>query len=651
MSSIPYTEQFFVEKHRNVEFEWAIFGIGLCLMTIHGALFHWIPRYLRLRRDKGGLKYVSYFKFISGWNSFNRGWGIKIWHTTYFFQPSILLLFTVHLAILALLTISRTKDLDYQPRMYIIGKRIGRVAMGNLPLLFLCIIKADMFCAISGLQHDRLVLFHKWLARLIWAFITIHMVLTMKYWLDLGFPIMIKIPPQIFGFIAYACLSLLTWASLKIIRRLAFDFFLAQHRVFNFIMLLLSFFHNGGNKAAVIVSVHALVIDRVVGRVIELVHKRRGGHKGLSEFEIIDDETMMVTIPVIATGQDADKWYYSFLPKVGTWKAGQHVYLNVSKVSFFQYHPFTISSLSNTHEIKLLIRKQKGFTRKLLLKLKKEQEKQEQEERENGNETESQIEPEITEDPVEKDGIVRLKAGFSGPYGGGYQPLITFDTALFIAAGSGASFTFPVAMDLLNKVQQRNQEKDFYNRPANQKIIIVWTIKKFNNMRWYSHVFDFLKPHIASGACQVIVYVTQSTPEEAAEYHNSHSDVVTTFTTNDDSSAGFEYGSSSKQHSRIGSDVGLMEKLSDEKVNTTEIVTGSSSIYSNNSIRYEYKRPDIPALIGAEALNLVTSGSNYKALAVVSCGPSAFSTMIKLECQKNRYLKGCPDIYCYNETF
>lgn len=635
MSSIPYTEQYFVEKKRNNEFEWAIFGIGVFLMTAHGALFYWIPRYFRLRRDAEGLTHKRYFNFLASWAKLNRGYSIKIWHTTYFFQPSILLLFGFHLMVLCLLTVYRTKDLNYQPRMYIIGKRLGRVAMGNLPLLFLSVIKADMFCALSGLQHDRLVLFHKWLGRLIWVFITVHMALTMKYWLALGFPIMIKIPPQIFGFIAYGCLSGLTWFSLKIIRRLAFDFFLVQHRVFNFIMLLLAFFHNGGNKAAVVVSVHALVLDRVVGRVIGIVHQRRGGHKGLSEFEIIDDDTIMVTIPVKPTTQDADKWYYSFLPKVGTWKAGQHVYLNVSKISLFQYHPFTISSLSNTHEVKLLIRKQKGFTRKLLLRLKKEQEK------ENENED--------NEDQIQSDGIIKLKANFAGAYGGNYQPLITFDTALFIAAGSGASFTFPVALDLLQKIEQRDKEEDFYNRPAIQKVIIVWTIKKLDNLRWYKHIFEGLKPYVEAGAAQVIINVTQATDSEINEFNNC--DTVTTYTSSDRTSSYLDYGSPSKVHSRVGSDVGLIEKQTDEKVNTTEFVTGTSSIYSTNSIRYEFKRPDIPALIGAEAQNLVTNNSRYKALAVVSCGPSAFSTMIKKECQKNRHVKGSPDIYCYNETF
>ncbi|KAG2730816.1 hypothetical protein G9P44_005965 [Scheffersomyces stipitis] len=55
---------------------------------------------------------------------------------------------------------------------------------------------------------------------------------------------------------------LLTFANIKIIRRYAFDFFMVQHRIFSFIMLLLAFFHNGGSKAMVILAVHLLVLDK-----------------------------------------------------------------------------------------------------------------------------------------------------------------------------------------------------------------------------------------------------------------------------------------------------------------------------------------------------------------------------------------------------
>ena len=67
-----------------------------------------------------------------------------------------------------------------------------------------------------------------------------------------------------------------------------------------------------------------------------------------------------------------------------------------------QYHPFTISSLAESGEMKLLIRVERGFTRKLMRHL----------------------------EQVDHDEVT-IKAMFHGPYGARYQPLITFDTCLF----------------------------------------------------------------------------------------------------------------------------------------------------------------------------------------------------------------------------
>lgn len=86
--------------------------------------------------------------------------------------------------------------------------------------------------------------------------------------------------------------------------------------------------------------------------------------------------------------------------------------------------------------MKLLIRVERGFTRKLMRHL----------------------------EQVDHDEVT-IKAMFHGPYGARYQPLITFDTCLFFAAGSGGAFTFPVCLDLLNQIDRRDQEGDVLFRP------------------------------------------------------------------------------------------------------------------------------------------------------------------------------------------
>lgn len=112
------------------------------------------------------------------------------------------LLGAIYAAINGIFCVIQTADIDYEPRFYIVGKRIGKIAIGNLPILNIMILKNDLVTAVTGLQHDRIEMMRHWVGRLIWLMITIHISLTVTYWIGLDFQVMIYIPPQIFGMIA-----------------------------------------------------------------------------------------------------------------------------------------------------------------------------------------------------------------------------------------------------------------------------------------------------------------------------------------------------------------------------------------------------------------------------------------------------------------
>lgn len=599
--AISYDQIYFVEKQRNNKYEWLMFVVAILVLIGHGIFFHWLPGFLRSRRS-ASLKFSPYFKFLSLWDRatgcccLNTRWG------KWYFQPSILLLGVCYIGLAVAFCFLETEDIDYEPHYYIIGKRIGRVAVGNLIPLFLCIMKSDLVAAVSGLQHDRVTFLHKWLGRLMWVLLTAHMIICLYYWLSMNFLIMIEIPPQIFGMISYACMFFLTWGSLRFIRSWAFDFFLAQHRVFNFIMLLLAFFHNHANRAVVLIAVHSLVVDKIVGRVITFIHKRFSPTRGMSDFEILDDDTLLVTYPMKVTEQP---WWTTFLPKVYTWKPGQHVYLNVWKVSKFQYHPFTISSLPESGNIVLVIRKQNGFTKKLFKKLQQIKE----------------------EDP---EGTLQLKASIAGPAGGKHQPLISFDTSLFLSAGAGASYTLPLVLDLVQEIKHRNSIEDFLHRPQNVSIRFVWVVRKKSNILWYKHILRELLPYIKDGTIAFEVYVTQ---ESSEQIDNGNSSIENT------SSDGLMDGldSSCKKSESID----VFDKWTSEE--------SSVSLLDDCSIQFSYRRPDLAYIIEEEALKL--TDKELKALSVSSCGPQLFVNLIKHECIKNKRPRYAPDIYCHSEVF
>ncbi|ABN65938.2 Ferric reductase, NADH/NADPH oxidase transmembrane component (7 domains) [Scheffersomyces stipitis CBS 6054] len=593
-SSIPFDVQYFVEKSRNNKYEWLVFLITIILLILHGILFHWIPIYLRSKRTENSLNNPGYFKFLKTWDIWTSCIKLEIPGTkkSIYFQPSVVLLGALFLVINAVFCFVETVDLDYLPRYYVVSKRISKVAVGSLPTIMLAIMKNDLLTSISGLQHDRITFLHLWLGRIMWTMITIHFIMACKYWLGLDFVIMILIPPQIFGMMAYCSFFLLTWASLKFIRNLSFDVFLLQHRVLSFIMLLMTFFHNSGNRAAVLIAVHSVVLDRVTSNIISFVHKRKSPTKGMCSFEVLDEDTMSIDIPIHEAGYTTSAWYTIFLPRVSCWKPGQHIYLCVPKVNRFQFHPFTIASLEESGNMKLLVRKQKGFTKRLMTKLKKMEEVEMSNFEDNDGEVENR-----------EMGIHKLKVTFTGPYGANHQNFLRFDSVLFLAAGSGGAFVFPVALALLKEIDLRNSKSDFLHRPMNPKIKLIWSIQKKENIRWFVDQLQQILQLSNSINLSVTIYITQEVEEEV----------------DDEKLMDILYHSSSS-HNRTHSDV---------------------------SIEFVFKRADVATLIQKQSMKLNQS----QALAVCSCGSPSFTNSIKIHCNSARKANDSPDIYCYTESF
>ena len=191
---------------------------------------------------------------------------------------------------------------------------------------------------------------------------TAHVGIIGFYWAHQITTLLLNIQKRLWNY-RLCVFCVLVFGNVALIRRYAFEFLMINHRVHSFIMLLMAFLHNDRAKAMVILAIHLLVLDKVLGRIYGIVHSLKSPTKGLSEFEILDDETLRVSIPVKTSKTDPTPWYRLFLFKYGTWLAGLHVYLNVRKVDFFQHHPFAVASLPESGKITLVIKRETGLQR------------------------------------------------------------------------------------------------------------------------------------------------------------------------------------------------------------------------------------------------------------------------------------------------
>ncbi|EMG47428.1 hypothetical protein G210_2254 [Candida maltosa Xu316] len=475
-----------------------------------------------------------------------------------------------------------------------------------MPAFFLAATKGDFITALTGLTYERAVFFHTWLAILSFSLVTAHVGIVGFYWARPSYDIIPKYPKYVYGIIGYVCFFCLVFGNIAIIRRYAFDFFMLNHRVHSFIMLLMAFLHNDKAKAMIIVGIHLLVLDKVLGRVYGILHSKKSPTKGFSEFELVDDDTIRATVPVKISKTNPNNWYRLLLFKYGTWLAGSHVYLNVKKVDFFQHHPFVIASLPSSGNITLIIKKRNGFTKKLFEKVKAIRDEQ----LANG------INEDVAEHQKPSDpNIVKLKASFRGPSSPKYQPLITFDSVAFFAHDTGASFVLPVCLDLLQTIEKREVLKDYLGRPAHSYIKVYWSVKKASDVLWYNDLITKLTPFINSGKVSITVFVEEDDEMKTIE-HNP-------------------FGVDSKKISEVVS------------------VESDSFSVSNPTMKYVYEEPmNVSKILQTHIASMnFPEQESYRSLAVLSCGYGSFGEEVEYETSKYRWGKDVPNIYFYNESY
>lgn len=117
--------------------------------------------------------------------------------------------------------------------------------------------------------------------------------------------------------------------------------------------------------------------------------------------------------------------------------AGSHAFLWLPSVRLLETHPFTMVS---SEPVEFLVRPYDGFTRELY-----------------------QIACRQSGEPV------RVRCSIDGPYGR-VPDFSNFDRVVLVAGGSGATFTFAIALDLIKKYGAAG---------SNKTIDFIWTVKSY----------------------------------------------------------------------------------------------------------------------------------------------------------------------------
>ena len=345
----------------------------------------------------------------------------------------------------------------------LIAYRAGFLSLGQIPLIFLLSGKNNLIGLFTGHSYERLNYLHRWCGRTLLLTVTLHF----AYWLGDWSPYHWYRDDKTTR-TGLTCWAILIWmflTGLRPIRNWQYEFFVYQHLVSFITLVIMILVHTPSDVHAwVWIGIGIMVLDRAI-RSSSLMRnnldftfwRKRGNILSIiwrPEAEITPLSHGMTRVTI-------------YDPPI-KWKPGQHVFLGYQSISPLQQHPFCISSIPSDGKLEFLIKAHQGGTRKLYLHAKKH----------SGLPTSREL--------LKRDGI---PAEIDGPYGN-MRPLHQFDSIVFLAGGTGATFTTPLLRDLVGQWKQAaGKSRGRFKVPhglIHRRLRYIWVVKLGTQLDWFS---------------------------------------------------------------------------------------------------------------------------------------------------------------------
>ncbi|KAK7746353.1 hypothetical protein SLS53_002312 [Cytospora paraplurivora] len=250
---------------------------------------------------------------------------------------------------------------------------------------------------------------------------------------------------------------------------------------------------------------------------------------------------------------------------------GKHCFVWIPKIRMFESHPFTIVA---SEPLEFVVNAHDGFTRDL--------------------HRQARASP-----------GVKLKASVDGPYGTFPDPM-DFDRVVLVAGGSGASFTFGLAVNMLERMWPE----------STKHITFIWTVKEHDNLEWFSKHLQTLRTHDHSPKVNVSLYTTRASGTTDSDTDSRGSVGSSEHTINSPSRPIHGHDEKALEH-------GIVPATSEDSMATAYSLASAGSTQLHRDIKAG--RPDTAALI-REA---VSSTPSHQRVLVAACGPDGLMRVVR----------------------
>ncbi|KAF5377054.1 hypothetical protein D9757_007741 [Collybiopsis confluens] len=447
------------------------------------------------------------------------------------------------------------------------GSRTGLIAFALMPLCVLFALKAPPF-ALFAIQFTTQLL-HRWVGRLIWFLTLLHVILwSVQLLLDrrsttgkIGYIYAWQYEKFIYGWIAFALLTLLIFSSSRPIRKAHYEIFYASHIVLVPLTLIMSAMHHppvafwcyialglwcaermwratwwlqmngffGKEKSGSIVLNHARADSETEAlrpwqhSTISSIYPPASPYLD-SQFSLYADGNLLAPATAIVYSPPSGFAHAELLsgatvrltyitPGFLSWAPGQHFLINIPSVARFLSHPFTTASICDEQAgsaagraIVFLVRCRTGWTRDLWNHVANMIHEHKQH-------VEGETLPNSTVLP--STGVL-LKMYVDGPFGSAARARWGDHSSVVIfVAGSGVSFGLSI-LEYVCLCLAGRDGKYLGGRPGGwaakgfktRRVKFVWMIREYAHIQWCASILRRCIAMISSPGLDVDIFVT-----------------------------------------------------------------------------------------------------------------------------------------------
>ncbi|KAK4106410.1 hypothetical protein N658DRAFT_414668 [Parathielavia hyrcaniae] len=381
----------------------------------------------------------------------------------------------------------------------LVRNRTGYLAVVNMIPLFLMAGRNNPLINLIGISFDTFNLLHRWLGRIVMLEAVAHTLawLVSKSSTDGwngAFKTVFKAPFLMWGFISTCAMVVLCIQAASIFRHAYYETFKLAHIALAILSVIGLWYHLDLKKLPQLKYLYVVIVlwafDRAA-RLLRVGYRNIGAGGTKTLVEALPGGACRVTVTM------ARPWNF---------KAGQHAYLYMPTIGFWQSHPFTVAWSDEADQpdgeelpvcrqdvlaakkttLSFIIRGRTGFTGTLYNRA-----------------------------SAQPDGKLVTRCFVEGPYRGSCR-LHSYGTVMLFAGGVGITQAVPHVRDLVAGYSN--------NTVATRKVILVWTIQTPEHLEWIRPwMTEVLAMERRREVLRIMLFVSR--PRSTKEIHSPSSTV------------------------------------------------------------------------------------------------------------------------------